>query len=293
MNSTNPPNGFDPRFISGSEIPLPALNQRIRAMAFNDGNPINHRYFSIIFNVERGFAICTAHNIDGTSILADGLIPRGSNFRFDPDVPNDLQVDNDRAYRNNPWDRGHMVRRRALHWGNIEDARQADSESFYYTNITPQHTDLHHSAWGEIENWMLGFADENDKRAAIFTGPVLTLDDPEVINRPGEAPIRIPSGFWKIMVIKHKGVLRAAGFLVWQRDFDSDQPLGFLPQLEQVRITTIEFLTGLSFGELRNADPLRFGEPAAAPAPPSALEEMPPQRKPSSLVGAPNDIYLG
>ncbi len=40
---------------------------------------------------------------------------------------------------------------------------------------------------------------------------------------------------------------------------DRSDPVEFDPLLEQVRITTIEFLTGLSFKALRDADPLRFG----------------------------------
>ena len=37
--------------------------------------------------------------------------------------------------------------------------------------------------------------------------------------------------------------MRSAGFLVWQRDYDSEEPLPFEPVLEQVRLTTIEVLT--------------------------------------------------
>ena len=63
----------------------------------------------------------------------------------------------------------------------------------------------------------------------------------------------------KIIAIKNAGALRAATFLTWQRDFDRPQPLEFDPILEQVRLTTVEHLTGLSFGALHDADPLRFG----------------------------------
>ena len=251
--------GYDPNFITGIEIPLPTLGERTRQVAFNAGAPIEHTRFSIIFNQERGFAIATAHNIDGTSIIPEGEIARHDRFRADPTVPKELQVGNDRGYTHNPWDRGHLVRRRAMHWSDLEEATLADSESFYWTNITPQHTKLHHSAWGKIEDWMLDLADRDDQRVSVFTGPVLTPDDPEHQNAPNEEPIGIPAGFWKILSIKHLGSLRAAGFLVWQRDFDKPTPAEFDPLLEQVRITTIEFLTGLSFGSLRDADPLHFG----------------------------------
>ncbi len=262
--------GYDPFFIEGIEIPLPTLGERTRLVALNDGAPIEHSRFSIIFNRERGFAVVTAHNIDGAALIPEGEIQRRDNFRLDPSVPAELQVADKRGYQNNPWDRGHLVRRRAMHWRDVDEASLADSESFYWTNITPQHTKLHHSAWGKIEDWMLDLADRDDQQVSVFTGPVLTPDDPEHQNKPNEAPIKIPAGFWKILSIKHQGMLRAAGFLVWQRDFDKPIPAKFDPLLEQVRITTIEFLAGLSFGDLRDADPLHFDADRAASRDPEA-----------------------
>lgn len=250
---------YDPSFIPGCEVPLPTIGERVQPVAFNGGVPVDHTRFSIAFNQERGFAIFTAHNIDGASIIAEGTIPRRNNFRLDPDVPRHLQVDNDRGYVNNPWDRGHLVRRRALHWGSTQEAEQADSESFFWTNIAPQHEHLHDTAWGNIEDWMFEVMDDSDRQSCVFTGPVLMPDDPAHVNRPGELPVRIPAGFWKIIALKHQSRLRAAAFLVWQRDFDKPVPVDFDPILEQVRVTTIEYLAGLSFAPLRDADPLRFG----------------------------------
>ncbi len=252
---------YDPNFLPDCNIPLPTVNPLMSDQIFDNGNPVHHTRYSIIFNEARGFAACTAHNIDGNSMIPLGDIPRSNPFRYDPKIPNNIQVGNDQGYRKNDWDRGHLVRRRSLHWGDIEEAKQADRDSFFYSNIAPQHEHLHDTAWGAIEDWMLEFADEHKQQAAIFTGPVFTPYDPEIRNDPDEDPIRLPAGFWKILAIKHFGELRAAGFLVWQRDFDNDEPLGFRPFLEQVRITTIEFLTGLSFGELRHKDPLRYESP--------------------------------
>ena len=186
------------------------------------------------------------------------MIDRHS-FVLDPDVPASLQVDNDRGYHRNPWDRGHMVRRRSLHWGDVAEATLADRESSFWTNIAPQHETLHDTAWGDIEDFMFALSDDSDQRACVFQAPVLTPYDIVHRNKPAEEPILIPAGFWKIMAIKHEGVLRAAAFLVWQRDFDKPVPATFDPVLEQVRVTTIEFLTGLSFPQIiRDADPLHY-----------------------------------
>jgi len=251
--------GYDMLFIPDFEVPLPTLGVGLAALALNNGTPIEHTRFSLVFHRERGLAIYTAHNIDGALLIPEGKIPRKDRFRLDPAVDAGLQLDNDRAYIHNPWDRGHLVRRRSLHWGAVDEAARADNESYFWTNIAPQHENLHDSAWGSIEDWMLDFADDQNQQACVFTGPVLTVNDPEIQNQPDELPFKLPAGFWKIIAIKHANRLRAAGFLVWQRDFDQDVPVSFDPLLEQVRLTTIEYLTGLSFSTLRTLDPLHFG----------------------------------
>lgn len=262
--------GFDTHFIQGVEIPLPTLAPHLRSKAFGGGAPIHHTRFSIIFHQERGLALATAHNIDGATLIDSGVIERRNNFRYDPDVPRAVQMSNRRGYADyrvdgvpvivNPWDRGHLVRRRSVQWGDLETATQADRESFYWTNIAPQHYRLHDTAWGTIEDWMLAAADESERQASVFTGPILMDSDPVHQNHPDEPAIQIPAGFWKIMAIKHRDQLAAAGFVVLQSDYDSDQPAEFSPTLEQVRISFIELLTGLSFGRLKHAEPLHFGQ---------------------------------
>ena len=98
-----------------------------------------------------------------------------------------------------------------LHRYDLEEATAADSQSYFWTNIAPQHEHLHDTAWGAIEDWMLLFADTSDNRASVFTGPIMSPDDPEHRNRPDERPIQIPAGFWKILALRHQGRLVAAG----------------------------------------------------------------------------------
>ena len=160
----------------------------------------------------------------------------------------------------NPWDRGHLARRKSLSWGDEAEASNAELESDLWSNIAPQHENLHDDAWGKIEDWMLKHVENDIQRASVFTGPVFTEDDPKHKNGPNEMPIRIPAGFWKVITIKLNGVMRSAGFLVWQRDYNSETPLPFAPVLEQVRLTTIEVLTGLTFPSLRTFDPLLFDQ---------------------------------
>ncbi|HNP64305.1 MAG TPA: DNA/RNA non-specific endonuclease [Woeseiaceae bacterium] len=292
---------YDEQFIQGHTIPFPSLAPSIQTAAFDNGSPIEHPRFSIVFNRDRGFAIATAHNIDGGTVIAEGVIQRNDAFRFDTQVPNDIQVDNDRGYRGvpnaaaNPWDRGHLVRRRSMHWGDETQARAADRDSFFWTNIVPQHENLHDTAWGNIEDFMLDIAIDAEKRACVFQGPILTPDDPVRTNMPGELPIQIPAGFWKVFCILHQNRLRAACFLIWQRDYDQLE-MSFNPVLEQVRITTIEYLSGLIFAEnIRRADALLFStaaQPLTADAQAAGAGAPRRRRLPGNAILKPADIVL-
>lgn len=257
---------YNPDFINGQVIPLPTPNDRVFTSAFGGGY-IHHSRHSILFNQERGLAFVSAHNIDGATLSDSQFTSR--NFKEDPKVqPATLQIDNERGYLQsqngvfgpNPWDRGHLARRKSLSWGMEDEASIAERESDFWSNIAPQHENLHDDAWGKIEDWMLEHVENDIQRACVFTGPVFTEDDPKHKNGPNEIPIRIPAGFWKVITIKLNGVMRSAGFLVWQRDYNSETPLPFAPVLEQVRLTTIEVLTGLTFPALRAFDPLLFDQ---------------------------------
>lgn len=264
---------YDPGFIPGRTIPLPTPSDKVLQSAFGGGY-IHHLRYSVLFNEQRGFAFISAHNIDGKTIPKKQHTKRS--FRNDPKIkPTSLQVDRDRGYREsathgfgpNPWDQGHLARRKSMSWGDKDDAKIAERESDFWSNVAPQHENLHDDAWGSIEDWMLERVEGDGQRACVFTGPVFTDDDPEHKNGANEKPIRIPAGFWKVVSVELNDAMRAAGFLVWQRDYDSEQPLPFAPVLEQVRLTTIEVLTGLTFPALRLFDPLLFDRRERALAP--------------------------
>ncbi len=97
-------------------------------------------------------------------------------------VVTSYQVDRNRGYREseglgfgpNPWDQGHLARRKSLSWGSEEEARIAERESDMWSNIAPQHENLHDDAWGKIEDWMLKRVENDGYHACVFTGPVFT-----------------------------------------------------------------------------------------------------------------------
>ena len=75
---------YNPKFISDFEIPLPQLNDELKASAFQNGDPVHHSRFSLAFSENRNFAIYTAHNIDGATLIPEGQWKRKNPFKNGP-----------------------------------------------------------------------------------------------------------------------------------------------------------------------------------------------------------------
>ena len=73
------------------------------------------------------------------------LSRKNIDFVKDPRLAADAQVGNE-LYRANRLDRGHLARRADLLWGSTSEAKKANTDSFFYTNITPQMDDFNQSA---------------------------------------------------------------------------------------------------------------------------------------------------
>jgi endonuclease G len=175
-----------------------------------------------------------------------------------------LQADN-RFYKNNPLDRGHLARRYDAGWGvTAEEAKLANDDTFHWTNCAPQHQVFNQSKlsqpgdlrlWGELENHITDQAKQDMQRLSIFNGPVFGKDDRT------HRGLLIPSAFWKVVAYRSRGdELRAVGFVLHQADLISNLAAERFDvgrfDLRQVRISRIEELTGLDFKSLRNVDPM-------------------------------------
>jgi endonuclease G, mitochondrial len=258
--------GYDPDFLGTREhsVPLPTLSEElvplaaINSMATSEPHYVlPYHHFSVVLNKDRGLAFFTASNIDGNTSFR--LKRETDRWFFDPRVPEEEQTGED-VYRDNPLDRGHLVRRLDPAWGSSSAvAKLANDDTFHFTNCTPQHEDFNQNqtTWAGLEDYILESADNRDLKVSVFTGPVLATDD-----EPFKG-VQLPRQFWKVVVmVKGGGELSATGYLLSQEELI--RGLEFLSEefsygaysTFQVPIRAIEELTGLSFGSLVEVDPL-------------------------------------
>lgn len=243
--------GYNPNFLA-HRVPAPDLTQESLADSFQrDGSPsIDYTHFSLVMSKSRRFCRWVAWNIDGGSLKS--LSRRGIPFALDPNLPAAVQV-GDSLYQGNRLDRGHIARRADLLWGPVAEAKKANVDSFFFTNITPQMDEFNQSGmggvWGRLEDAVFADVNVEDLKVSVFGGPVFR-DDDRVFRQ-----IRIPREFWKAIAFVEAGKLKCKGFLLTQN-------LNALETLDldafkvfEVGLGEIEQRTGVRFANvLKTAD---------------------------------------
>ena len=184
-------------------------------------------------------------------------------------------------YAGNDLDRGHLARRSDLLWGTLDEARAANEDSFFFTNIAPQMNDFNQSGldgvWGLLEDAVLEQAGLERRRLTLFGGPVLT--DADVVHRG----VLIPGAFWKVVVYVLDGTLSARCFVLAQEV----DPLRVAVTLDdfatyEVSLNDLEALLSLTFEVAARAVGRRTDGGAAA-----ADQRRARNRLVTALVGTP------
>lgn len=206
-----------------------------------DETVIHHSMMSLVYSEAHEQAKWVAHIISPD--ILNGAISRSNDFRKDPKITTGtaveedyfLRITNDKGtidYDGFGWDRGHLAPSADFRW-----SAKALSESYFYSNMSPQIPDFNRKSWAELENSLRAYVYREQVPLYVVTGGVLT-DDLPVITRSIQK-VAIPKFFWKVAVdLVHK---RGIAFLM---------PHEFLAYPTAHYATTvkeIEQLTGIDF----------------------------------------------
>jgi endonuclease G, mitochondrial len=257
--------GYDPSFL-GPVVPMPTVSTDSPTVL------LPYLHYSVLFRPDRKLAALTALALHGQLLH---IVPRKDRWLLDPRLAAELQA-GPPVYAHNDLDRGHLVMRASSCWGGTEDeARQAEAETFYFTNAAPQASEFNQGKelWLGLEEHLQEHAAGHDRKLAVFAGPVLDPADPPYRG------IRIPLRFWKVVAFVQDGALAATGYLLDQTPLVDDldaafagaEAAGTVPPLGayrtfQVPIADIAALTGVRLDQLALVD--RLGAPLTGVAPP-------------------------
>jgi len=218
---------------------------------------INH---SVVMSVSTRQALYSAANVDNSKMKK---VPgsEGRNWFVDSRVGADNQIPN-YPYQGSQWDRGHLTRRTAVTWGkNVNFATKASNDSCAYTNACMQHKNFNEDEWRAVEVLVSEF--DGAKKLTVISGPIFTRSDRYFTREFEDYPVRIPSGFWKIVSYVDKNKKLATQAYVFFQDLPTIQSSKGRSRLElkdmQVTTTEVSKWTGLEFDQvLFDSNPLKF-----------------------------------
>lgn len=283
--------GYDPAFLDPNgqiRVPTPTVAQeRLDEMLKGpNGKPLvlKYHHFELAMNESRRLQMWSATNVD----YSPARKPEGSRDSFGKDkwildkrIPAAAQLTDPDFYKPaGKIDRGHIVRREDNAWGDSDrEIEFANSDTFHWTNCTPQHEAFNRSSpggaygdmkglWGDFENFIQQSRKGNDTKACILAGPILNENDP--VADFGDGDVAYPIRFWKVICVvepagAHGKALRVFGFILSQKPVvDKFGIEAFGPgrfKRYQVSLAKITTQTGVVFADALHAADVMRGAP--------------------------------
>lgn len=257
---------FDPAFLGdGHRVPLPKLGPGLAEDAYEDGRAFDYLHYSLVMHEQRSMAIYAAINVDRSRLKR---VSRTGNedWIVDDRLPRAMQRDIS-LYRNNDWDRGHLVSPRLITWEDpvVKDDSAYRRSASFYSATAPQHANFNRFPWNRLEQYLISDWQATAERLIVFVGPVFRGNDP--IYRA----TRIPQSFWAVAVAvdpSNPNLLKVSAFLTNQLLTDAggepvigedDEPVALErdrsdPQDFALSLTALSDLVGLDFGYLEQYD---------------------------------------
>jgi|TARA_B110000211_G_scaffold223788_1_gene274113 endonuclease G len=150
----------------------------------SNGSLVNHTYYSLSYSEQYKQAEWTFYEIKKERIL--GLVSRTNDFRSDEMISTNSATLSD--YGQSGYDRGHLVPA-----GDMSFSTIAMSESFYMSNMSPQHPSFNRGIWKNLESLVRSWG--SNSSIYVATGPVLN----DCSTTIGSNNVCVPEYYYKVI----------------------------------------------------------------------------------------------
>ena len=227
-------------------LKLYKIIQDLKAIGLPSNNYIEHSAMALEYAEKHEQAKWVAHIILPDIITGTQL--RSNDFRPDPKIKTGTAIEKDyflkyegadgkTEYDGFGYDRGHLAPSADFRW-----SAKALSESYYYSNMSPQLPEFNREGWADLEGTLRSYIFRNpDTQLYIVTGGILK-DSLDVIERSINKP-SIPEQYFKVALdLKNK---RAIGFIIPNQEIEYPLISYAVPVDEVENISGLDFFNGL------------------------------------------------
>jgi endonuclease G len=202
---------------------------------------IYHTAYALVYDESHEQAKWVAHLI--LPDVAAGTEGRTNDFRPDPLIKTGSAVNEDYARKTKTpegktktegfgYDRGHLAPSADFRY-----SKKALSESYFYSNMSPQTPGLNRGRWADMEDAMRGACIAHNTPLFVVTGPILKPDLTKLTQ--GVNKVSVPNYYYKVILdIEHS---EAIGFIM------PNSKCEFPLEHYVCSVDSVEKITGLNF----------------------------------------------
>jgi endonuclease G len=206
---------------------IPISNKNYYLPTSTTKEVIEHEFYTLSYSEKHEQAEWVAYELKKKQLSHSNL--ERPYFIDDPEVESGSA--SWKNYKRSGYDKGHLCPA-----GDRRFSRKAFDETFYTSNISPQHNDFNAGIWNKLEQKTRYWAAKYDG-VYVVTGGVLTNN----LETIGNEDVSVPKYFYKILLDNSRGEYKVIAFLLPHED--SEKPLN----LFVVPIDKIEKMTGIDF----------------------------------------------
>lgn len=187
---------------------------------------VEHEALVLCYDEQHEQARWVAHIIIPEVI--SGNLNRTNDFREDDKVKTGSATLDD--YWFSGYDRGHVAPSADFRWSG-----KGISESYLYSNMSPQLAELNRERWAELEGFLRNYVITRKRQLHVVAGGILT----EGLSVIGESKVSVPKLYYKV-ALDEEGK-QSIGFILPNKE--CTYPL----QSYAVSVDSVEALTGIDF----------------------------------------------
>ena len=172
--------------------------------------------FSLEYDVDKRHPRFVCFTFDDNT--SETAVKRTDAWAWDPMIP--PQYSTESMFKNSGYDRGHLV---ASH--DRVYSREANMQTFYYSNMSPQLPSFNQKYWSKLEQQVQSWGRNKSFRDILYVAKGGTIRDDQVENTKVKGRIVVPKYYWMAMVVKKGATYHGLAFWLEHKEWDMKTPM--------------------------------------------------------------------